>query len=232
MITIRPSSERGHANHGWLDTHYSFSFSDYQDPAYMGFRDLRVINDDRIQGGAGFPTHGHRDMEIITYMINGALAHKDSTGGEGVIKRGEVQTMTAGAGVRHSEFNASATEAAHLLQIWVMPANDGLPAAYAQTHFSDADKHNRLCRIVAPKGAGDGLTINQDVSVYASILDKGASVAHDIAQNRAAWVQMVSGEIKLNDVVLKAGDGAAIEAVTALAITAQDNSEFLLFDLV
>jgi len=231
-ITVRPSSDRGHANHGWLDSYHTFSFADYHDPAHMGFLDLRVINEDMIEGASGFPTHGHKDMEIITYMVQGALAHKDSTGGEGVIKRGDVQTMTAGQGVRHSEFNASQTEAARLLQIWVLPQTENLTPTYAQANFTDEEKRNVLRLLVAPKGKSDGLTINQDAFLYASLLDAGKSVTHDIKKGRAAWIQLVDGALSVNGIEMKTGDGAMAEDVGNLEVTATTNSEFLLFDLV
>ncbi|MDR3448366.1 MAG: pirin family protein [Alphaproteobacteria bacterium] len=230
-VTLRPSGERGHASHGWLDTYHTFSFADYHDLKHMGFRDLRVINDDVIEGGAGFPPHGHRDMEIITYMVEGALAHKDSTGGEGVIKRGDVQTMTAGSGVRHSEFNGSPSEKARLLQIWIMPAANGLAPGYQQTAFSDDDKRNVLRMIAGDNPEKGALPIHQDARIYASLLDEGKSLSHELKPGRAAWVQMIAGELDINGTVMKPGDGAAIEDTGMLTLAARKNSEFLLFDL-
>jgi redox-sensitive bicupin YhaK (pirin superfamily) len=229
---VRPTADRGRANHGWLDSYHTFSFADYYDPEHMGYRDLRVINEDVIKGGAGFPTHGHKDMEIITYMVRGSLAHKDSTGGEGVIKRGDVQMMTAGKGVRHSEFNASQNEDAKLLQIWILPNKQNLTPAYVQSHFTDEDKHNVLRLLVAPHATENNLTINQDVYLYASLLDAGASVTHDLKPGRAAWIQMVDGEIEIAGHKLKTGDAAKIEDAGVLKLMALKNSEFLLFDLV
>jgi redox-sensitive bicupin YhaK (pirin superfamily) len=230
-IIRRPSEARGREHIDWLDSRHTFSFAHYYDPAHMGFRSLRVINDDTVQAGAGFPPHGHRDMEIISYVVRGALAHEDSTGGKGVIRRGDVQSMSAGTGVRHSEFNASDDEDVRFLQIWIMPKAPGLPATYRQAHFDDADKHNRLRLIVAPGGPDGALDINRDARIYASVLDAGASVAHDVAAGRAAWVQVVDGSIRVNGEQLKAGDGAAIERTDRLEITAAEKAEFLLFDL-
>ena len=230
-ITVRPSEARGHAEHGWLDSYHSFSFADYYDPQHMGFRALRVINEDVIQPDTGFGTHGHRDMEIVTYIVDGVLEHQDSTGQRAQIRRGEVQRMSAGTGIRHSEFNASPQHLVKLLQIWLLPDTEGLPPGYEQKLFDDAGKRNRL-RLLAAPGGGDGaLSIHQDARVYASLLDGGASVELPLQAGRGAWLQMVEGEVAVNGVHLKAGDGAAIEGVAALAITAAMPSEFLLFDL-
>ena len=196
----------------------------------MGFRALRVINDDVVKPAAGFPTHGHRDMEIVTYVIRGALAHKDSTGGEGVLRRGDVQTMSAGKGVRHSEFNPSPDEDLRLLQIWIVPEAGNLPPRYEQKNIPDAEKRNTLRLIVGPQGATD-LFIHQDARVYASLLDAEVSVTHVLEKGRGAWVQMVAGELDLNGMTLKSGDGAAVEAVEDLRFQAVQDSEFLLFDL-
>jgi redox-sensitive bicupin YhaK (pirin superfamily) len=228
---LRPAAERGHANFGWLDSHHSFSFANYYDPRHMGFRKLRVINDDTVSPDGGFDTHGHRDMEIISYVVRGALAHRDTTGGDGVLKRGDVQAMSAGTGVRHSEFNASGEEDVRFLQIWILPEQDGLPAAYRQAHFPDEAKRNKLRLIVAPGGPDGALGINQDVRVYASLLDDGAAVGHKLAAGRGAWVQVVDGGIEVNGKTLKSGDGLAIEDVERLDIAARGNAEFLLFDL-
>lgn len=231
MIKVRRSNERGHGNYGWLDTYYTFSFNTYHDPAYMGFRALRVINEDRVAAGQGFGTHGHANMEIITYVIKGALAHKDSTGGEEVLRPHEVQRMTAGTGIRHSEFNPSDAEEVHLLQIWIMPEKDGLQPGYEQTYFPPEDKSGKL-KLVAAKGGDDGsVHINQDVFVYSSILAKDDSVAHEIATNRHAWVQVVSGKLEINGEELNAGDGASASDEEMLTINALEQSEFLLFDL-
>lgn len=230
-IMHRPSEARGRENLGWLDSRHSFSFGHYYDPKHMGFRSLRVINDDTVAPGGGFPAHGHRDMEIISYVVQGGLAHRDTTGGEGVLRRGDVQAMSAGTGVRHSEFNASNDEAVRFLQIWIIPEYQGLPAAYRQAHVSDDDKRNTLRLIVAPEAANGALGINQDARIYASLLEAGNSVAHHIEVGRGAWVQVVDGEINVNGTTLRTGDGIAIEGVDRFAVTAVKNSEFLLFDL-
>jgi quercetin 2,3-dioxygenase len=231
MIKVRRSNERGHADYGWLDTYHTFSFNTYYDPRFMGFRSLRVINEDTIAPGMGFGTHGHADMEIITYVTRGALAHKDSTGGEETLRPHEVQRMTAGTGIRHSEFNASETDETHLLQIWILPEKNGLTPGYEQTYFAPEEKKNRL-RLVASRAGSDGsVKINQDVSLYASLLDANETVEHDLAANRHAWLQLVKGKIELNGVSLNAGDGAAVSEETVLQIKALEDSEFLLFDL-
>jgi quercetin 2,3-dioxygenase len=231
MIKIRRSKERGHANHGWLDTHYTFSFSDYYDPRFMGFRDLRVINEDFIEPDQGFPKHGHKDMEIITYMISGELSHRDSMGNGETIRPNEVQRMTAGTGVLHSEFS-SPTDRTHLLQIWILPEKNRLEPGYEQKAFSEEEKKGRL-RLVASRGGDDGsVHINQDVKVYASILDEGKSVTADLAEGRHAWVQVISGAVDLNGYTLEAGDGAAGSEETKLKLTAHTRgTELLLFDL-
>jgi len=231
MIKIRRSSERGHADHGWLDTRYTFSFSDYHDPAFMGFRDLRVINEDFIKPAQGFPKHGHRDMEIITYMISGELSHRDSMGNGETILPNEVQRMTAGTGVLHSEYS-SPTERTHLLQIWILPDVKGLQPDYEQKEFSQVAKQGRL-RLIASRGGDDGsVHINQDVQVYASTLNSKEKVSVGLDAGRHAWIQLISGSIEVNGVRLDAGDGAAISEETRLEIeSAADGSEFLLFDL-
>ena len=231
MIKIRRSKERGHANHGWLDTHYTFSFSDYQDPRFMGFRDLRVINEDYIEADQGFPKHGHRDMEIITYVISGEISHRDSMGNGETLRPDEVQRMTAGTGVLHSEFS-SPTEKTHLLQIWILPEKDRLEPGYEQKAFPRDEKRGKL-RLVASKGGDDGsVHINQDVQLYASVLGEGKSVSHEIANGRHAWVQVISGAVDANGHTLEAGDGAAISEENLLKLTAhEDETEFLLFDL-
>ena len=231
MITIRRSNERGHANHGWLDTYYTFSFSDYYDADFMGFRDLRVINEDRIEPGQGFPKHGHRDMEIITYMISGEISHRDSMGNVETIHTGEVQRMTAGTGVLHSEFS-SETDKTHLLQIWILPEAQRLTPGYEQKRFATEEKQGRL-RLIASRGGSDGsVHINQDVRVYASVLNKDERASYDLAQGRHAWLQLISGSIELNGEVLRAGDGAAISEEPDLSLlSGENNTEFLLFDL-
>ncbi|HVR68756.1 MAG TPA: pirin family protein [Verrucomicrobiae bacterium] len=230
-LALRPAAARGHANFGWLDSHHTFSFANYHDPRHMGFRQLRVINDDTVSPDGGFDTHGHRDMEIISYVVRGALAHRDTTGGDGVLQRGDVQAMSAGTGVRHSEFNGSGEEDVRFLQIWVLPERDGLKPAYRQAQFSDEAKRNQLRLIVAPGGPEGSLHINQDVRVYASLLDGGASVSHQLAAGRGAWVQVVDGDIEVNGKTLTSGDGLAIEDVERLDIAARGKAEFLLFDL-
>ena len=231
MIKIRRSNERGHANLGWLDSHFTFSFSDYYDPQFMGFRDLRVINEDHIEADQGFPKHGHRDMEIITYMISGELSHRDSMGNGETIRSNEVQRMTAGTGVLHSEFS-SPTNKTHLLQIWILPDQNRLTPAYEQKLFSLAEKQGKL-RLIASKGGDDGsVHINQDVKVYASVLKNGEQVSLDLAEKRHAWVQLISGSLEVNGEILDASDGAAISDETALKLGSRaDGTEFLIFDL-
>jgi quercetin 2,3-dioxygenase len=231
MIKIRRANERGHADHGWLNTYHTFSFADYYDPQNMGFRDLRVINEDFIAPAQGFPTHGHRDMEIITYVIDGELSHRDSMGNGETIHPHEVQRMTAGTGVLHSEFS-SATDRTHLLQIWILPEKQNLRPGYEQKLFTPEEKQGRL-RLVASKGGDDGsVHINQDVKLYASIVRSGEKVKHEPANGRHAWVQLISGVLKVNGEELHAGDGAAIGEETVLNLAAaEDGTEFLLFDL-
>ena len=231
MITIRRSSERGHANHGWLDTYHTFSFADYYDPNNMGFRDLRVINEDYVAPARGFPTHGHRDMEIITYVINGELSHRDSMGNGETIRPHEVQRMTAGTGVLHSEYS-SPTEKTHLLQIWILPERRNIVPSYEQKIFDAEAKQGKL-RLVASRGGDDGsVHINQDVKLYASILNEGEEVSHDLKDGRHAWVQLISGALEVNGAELKPGDGAAVSDETLLNLKAiESGSEFLMFDL-
>ena len=231
MIRIRRSSERGHADYGWLDTHYTFSFSNYYDPRFMGFRDLRVINEDFIAPDQGFPTHGHRDMEIITYVINGELSHRDSMGNGTTIRPNEVQRMSAGTGVLHSEYS-SPTDRTHLLQIWILPEKEDLQPGYEQKYFAPEEKKGKL-KLVASRAGSDGsVTIHQDVDLYSSILAADEEVSHELAENRHAWIQVVKGSIDVNGELLKAGDGAAISEEKSLQIKAsEDETEFLLFDL-
>jgi hypothetical protein len=232
MIKPRRANERGHAHYGWLDTYHTFSFNTYYDPQQMGFRALRVINEDKVAAGQGFATHGHRDMEIISYVVSGALAHKDSTGGEEVLYPHEVQRMTAGTGIRHSEFNPSQDGETHLLQIWLMPEQENLTPGYEQTYFAPDAKRGKLL-LVGSRDAREGsVKIHQDVALYASILDEGQSVAHELAENRHAWAQIVKGALVVNGETLNSGDGAAISNETTLKFTAlQNDTEFLLFDL-
>ncbi len=233
MIRVRPSEDRGHANHGWLDTRYTFSFSNYYDPGHMGFRDLRVINEDWISAGKGFGAHPHRDMEIITYIIDGELSHRDSTGTEATIKQDDVQRMSAGTGVVHSEYNNSARPL-HLLQIWIMPEANDLPPSYEDRSFSREQKQNQL-RLIASRDGRDGSTkINQDASVYASLLDSGKTLGLDLEPSRHAWVQLISGELEVNGTRLAKGDGAAISSESKLMLASAGGNgaaEFLLFDL-
>jgi redox-sensitive bicupin YhaK (pirin superfamily) len=228
---LRPAAERGHANHGWLDSHHSFSFAHYHDPRHMGFRALRVINDDTVKPGAGFDTHGHRDMEIVSYVIDGALAHADTIGTKGVIRRGDIQAMSAGTGIRHSEYNASDRDDVHFLQIWIVPAETGLPPAYDQRAIPDADKRDRLALVAGPAGGGAALTIHQDARLYASLLGEGRTLHHSLAAGRGAWVQVIDGALEVNGTVMGPGDGLAIEETADIALTAAAASEFLLFDL-
>jgi redox-sensitive bicupin YhaK (pirin superfamily) len=229
-LILRPSQARGHADHGWLDSHHSFSFAGYFDPAHMGFGVLRVINEDRVAGGAGFDTHGHRDMEIISYVIEGALAHRDSMGHGSVIRPGDVQVMSAGTGVRHSEFNDSAEARVHFLQIWITPASVGVAPRYDETHFDEASRRNQLRLIVSGDGREGSLMIHQDARIYASLLEAGATLTHSM-KGRRSWIQMVKGSVELLGHTLTSGDGAAIEREEALTLRAKQDSEFLLFDL-
>ncbi|MDM7921925.1 MAG: pirin family protein [Pyrinomonadaceae bacterium] len=231
MIKIRRSDERGHANHGWLDTYHSFSFADYYDPRFMGFRALRVINEDFIEPAQGFPTHGHRDMEIITYVIDGELSHRDSMGNGETIRPHEVQRMTAGTGVLHSEYS-SPTDKTHILQIWLLPEKQNLQPGYEQKLFPAEEKQGKL-KLVASRGGDDGsVHINQDVKLYASILANGEEATHELAGDRHAWIQLISGSLEVNGEMLKPGDGAAVSDETELKLKAgSDKTEFLLFDL-
>jgi len=231
MITIRKSTDRGHFDHGCLNTYHTFSFDRYYDPNQMGFRSLRVINEDRVEPGGGFPTHPHRDMEIITYILEGALEHKDSMGNGSVIRPGEVQRMTAGTGITHSEFNPSRSEPVHLLQIWILPNARGLTPSYEQNAFPIDLRRNRLCPVASPEGRDGSVTINQDASVYSAWLDPGNKIEHPLAPNRHAWLQVARGSVTLNGQQLSQGDGAAISGEDAVSITGGDQSEILLFDL-
>ncbi len=228
-LVLRPANDRGHANLGWLNSHHTFSFAHYYDPAHMGFRALRVINDDVVRPGTGFDTHGHRDMEIISYVLSGALAHRDSSGGEGVLQRGDVQYMSAGTGIRHSEFNATQDKDVHFLQIWIVPPKDGLPPSYDQVRIACEDKRNTLYPIAGRRGAA--LPTHQDVAVMASLLDAGHRLAYDLDAGRGVWIQLASGSVTVNGVAMKAGDGLAAEDVARLEIIADNDAELLLFDL-
>jgi len=231
MVTVRRSGDRGRFDFGWLDTRHTFSFGEYHDPKWMGYRWLRVINEDWVAPGRGFGTHPHRDMEIITYVVSGALAHKDSTGAEGTIRPGDVQRMTAGRGVTHSEFNPSEKERTHLLQIWILPRERGLEPSYEQEHFDESQRRGRLRLIASPDGADGSVTIQQDVRVYAAHLVTGDRAGFDLGPGRAAWVQVVGGEVTANWTRLNAGDGAAIEGEPRVDISASKDSEVLVFDL-
>jgi redox-sensitive bicupin YhaK (pirin superfamily) len=231
MIIHRKASERGHADFGWLDSHHSFSFGQYYDPSHMGFGVLRVINDDRVAGGGGFDTHGHKDMEILSYVLEGGLAHRDSLGSGSVLRPGDIQVMSAGTGVRHSEFNASQNDPVHFLQIWIIPEKQGLQPSYAEQHFPEAERRNRL-RLIASSDARDGsLKIRQDAAIHASVLEAGASLSHSLKPGRRYWLQVAAGGLAVNGHALVEGDGLALVKEDNLAITARTKSEFLLFDL-
>jgi redox-sensitive bicupin YhaK (pirin superfamily) len=231
MLEIRKSSERGHANHGWLDSHHTFSFADYYDPQQMGFSVLRVINEDRVEPGAGFPTHGHRDMEIVSYVLDGALEHKDNMGNGSVIRPGDVQRMSAGTGVRHSEYNASNNERVHFLQIWILPKATGIAPDYEQKHFTPTELDSKLRVVASPDGRDGSVTIHQDAYLYASRLANGAQVAHALAPGRRAYVHVARGSVAINGTPLTAGDGARIENETRVTLGNANGAEVLLFDL-
>lgn len=231
MMKIRRAHERGHANHGWLDTHHTFSFARYYDPEHTGFRSLRVINDDTVSPGQGFGTHGHRDMEIVSYVLEGALEHEDSMGTGSVLRRGDVQRMTAGTGVTHSEFNHSAEEPVHFLQIWILPERSGLTPEYEERRFAEEEKRGRLRLIVSPDGRDGSLRIHQDAAIYASMLGEGDSVRHDLAAGRHAWLQVVGGNLIVNGESLATGDGVAVSGEACLTITGRGETELLLFDV-
>lgn len=231
MLNIRRSRERGHQEHGWLDTYHTFSFADYYDEDHMSFRDLRVINEDIVQPGLGFPRHGHRDMEILTWILEGALEHKDSMGSGGVIKPGEMQYMSAGSGVMHSEYNASRTERVHLLQIWIVPAKHGVKPRYAQMDFNPALARGGLVKIASPDGSDHSIAIHQDVSLFAARPTVDTTLVHEFAPGRAGWLQVAKGRVRVNDVDLATGDGLAIEREPKITIQAESGSELLLFDL-
>ncbi len=232
MIDIRHAQERGVANFGWLNSRHTFSFGEYHDAKHMGFGPLRVINEDRVSPGQGFGTHGHKDMEIISYVLEGALEHKDSIGTGSVILPGDVQVMSAGTGIRHSEFNHSKTEPVHFLQIWVIPAREGIAPRYEQKTFSDADKRGKLRLVGSPDGRAGSVVVHQDVKIFAALLAVGERVTHSLQAGRMGWVQVVSGAVVLNDYDLITGDGAAITAEPALSVTAKDDGvQILVFDL-
>ena len=231
MINIRHSNDRGGGDHGWLKTRHSFSFDQYYDPSFMGFRSLRVINEDHVAPASGFPTHPHRDMEIITYVLEGALEHNDSLGTGSTILPGDGQRMTAGRGIRHSEFNPSKTDSVHLLQIWMLPEKQGLEPSYEQKSFPEAEKRGKL-RVIASRDARDGsVKINQDAQLYVALLSPGQEVSHDLAKDRYAWLQVAKGAVELNGKPLGQGDGAAVSEVQKLTIKGTKDAEVLLFDL-
>jgi redox-sensitive bicupin YhaK (pirin superfamily) len=230
-VTLRPADERGHANHGWLDTWHSFSFANYYDPDHMGFRSLRVINQDRIAPGAGFGTHPHRDMEIFSYVLEGTLKHADSMGNSRELKPGQIQLMSAGSGVTHSEFNPSRTEGTHILQIWILPHTKGLVPTYTEWHPSKATAGPKTL-VISPDGHGQSATIRQDAFVYRLLLEPGETVTHDLASGRGLWLQAIHGGVRLNDTLLAPGDGASTETAGTHRLTALDAPvEALLFDL-
>jgi redox-sensitive bicupin YhaK (pirin superfamily) len=231
MLTIRRAEDRGHANHGWLDTRHTFSFADYYDPKHMGFRALRVINEDQVQPGKGFGTHGHRDMEIISYVLAGSLEHKDSMGTGSVIRPGDLQRMSAGTGVMHSEYNASKTEPVHFLQIWLTPDKNGIAPSYEQKTLPAENKRGMLRLVASPEGVEGSVTIHADAHVYASALDAGHLVEHVVRPRRHAWIQVVRGRVALDGVELKAGDGVSTSDAGTVAMTGMEGAEVLLFDL-
>ena len=232
MLTVRKSADRGHANHGWLDTRHTFSFAGYYDPNHMGVSDLRVINEDRVIPGAGFAAHSHRDMEIVTYVLEGALEHRDSMGTTSVIRPGEVQRMSAGTGVTHSEYNASKTEPVHLLQIWLLPNRQGLEPGYEQKRFPDEEKRGQLRLVASPNGHQGSVTVHQDAYLYATLLQAGEAVSHRLADGRTAYLHIVRGNVTVNDQPLEGGDGATITDESEIGLHADSSAEVLLFDLV
>jgi redox-sensitive bicupin YhaK (pirin superfamily) len=231
MITVRRAGERGHEDYGWLDTQHTFSFGEYHDPRHMGFRTLRVINEDRVRPESGFGTHSHRDMEIVSYVLGGELGHKDSMGTGSVIRPGDVQRMSAGTGVTHSEWNHSKTEPVHFLQIWILPERRGLEPSYEQKTLAPAETQNRLRLVASADGRDGSVTVHQDAQLHVARLDAGKEIAHALAAGRHAWVQVARGTVELNGTALAAGDGAAVSDEGALAIRASEPSEILLFDL-
>jgi quercetin 2,3-dioxygenase len=231
MISVRRAGDRGHENYGWLDTQHTFSFGEYHDPQHMGFRSLRVINEDRVKPESGFGTHSHRDMEIVSYVLGGELGHKDSMGTGSVIRPGDIQRMSAGTGVTHSEWNHSKTEFVHFLQIWILPERRGLEPSYEQKTIPPVEMQNRMRLVASPDGRDGSVTIHQDVAIHVARLDAGKEIAHALAAGRHAWVQVASGAIDFNGTKLAPGDGAAASDERALALRAGEPSEILLFDL-
>jgi len=231
MMKIHRSSERGHFNHGWLDTYHTFSFGDYFDPEQVNFRSLRVINEDRVAPGMGFGMHGHRDMEIVTVVLSGELQHRDNLGNGEVLRPGEVQRMTAGTGIRHSEFNPSATESVHLYQIWLLPERTGLTPSYEQKAFSETEKRDRWRLVASPDGRDGSLTIRQDARLYLASLSEARELRHDLVLGRHVWLQVLRGNIVVNGTELVAGDGAVFSDEAAVSVRAASDAEVLLFDL-
>lgn len=231
MLQVRRARERGHADHGWLNTYHTFSFADYHDPDWMGFRSLRVLNDDRVAGGTGFGMHPHRDMEILTYVLSGALQHRDSMGTGSIVRAGELQYMSAGTGILHSEFNPDPAEPVHLYQIWIVPDRRGLPPSYAQKAFAASEKHGRWRLVASPDGGDESLKIHQDARMYLAELPEGGSVEHVLAKDRHAWLQVLRGRVTFAGHTLDAGDGVAVRDEAALQLKAEQEAEVMLFDL-
>lgn len=231
MMTIRPAAQRGHADHGWLNSHHTFSFADYHDPAHMGFRQLRVINEDRVQPGRGFGTHPHRDMEIVSYVLEGGLQHKDSMGTGSIIRPGDVQRMSAGTGVTHSEYNASSTELVHFLQIWLLPSRRGMAPGYEQKAFPREEKDGRLRLVASPDGAEGSVTIHTDARLFAGLFDQGQTADHVLVPGRHAWVHVVRGRVRVNGQELAAGDAAALSNEEKVHVEGIEGGEVLVFDL-
>jgi redox-sensitive bicupin YhaK (pirin superfamily) len=231
MITVRPAGERGSTRTDWLESFHTFSFNRYYDPRHAGFRDLLVINEDRVAPGRGFGTHSHSDMEILSYVVEGALEHRDSAGGSGVLRPNELQRMSAGTGVSHSEFNASETEPVHFLQIWILPEREGLKPGYEQRAFPEQERRGRLRLIASREGSDGSLTIHQDVKVYDALLARGDELSHQLAGDRHAWLQVIKGAVNVNGATLRAGDGAAASEEASLTVSAGGDAEVMLFDL-
>lgn len=232
MIQVRKSDERGHANHGWLDTYHTFSFAHYYDPSFTGFNDLLVINDDRVKAGTGFGRHGHKDMEIITYVLEGELEHKDSLGTGSVLRYGDIQRMSAGTGILHSEFNHSRETALHLLQIWIVPEKQGIQPGYEEKKVSRDEKKNRLKLIVSSDGRDGSLRMHQDASLYAAIIEEGKKIEFPVKKGRDVWIQMARGTVEVNGILLQQGDGAAVTEEQSLRFEGKQEAEILVFDLV
>ncbi len=231
MMTLRKAEERGHADQGWLNSYHTFSFANYYDPAHMGFRKLRVINDDRVAGGGGFAPHAHRDMEIITYVLDGALEHQDSMGNRSIIRPGEVQRMSAGTGITHSEYNHSKTNPVHLLQIWILPERAGLEPSYEQKFYVPQEKQGQLRLIASRDGRNESVTVHQDLNLYATTLNKGETVTQQFDRDRHLWIQVARGSVQIDDQVLSAGDAIAFSETEALTIAGKESAEVLVFDL-